>query len=45
MDSTSKKKYRVAKQDMAEVSGEREERPVLKLINYMGMVQQMSADR
>lgn len=33
-DSTSKKKYRVAKRDMAEVSGEREERPVLKLINY-----------
>lgn len=34
MDSASKKKYRVAKRDMAEVSGEREERPVLKLINY-----------
>lgn len=34
MDSASKKKYRVAKRDMAEVSGEKEERPVLKLINY-----------
>lgn len=34
MDFVSKKKYRVVKRDMVEVSGEKEERLVLKLINY-----------
>lgn len=45
MDSASKKKYRVAKQDMAEVSGEREERPVVKLINYRHGASDVSRQR
>lgn len=34
MNFILKKKYRMVKWDMAEVSGEREERLVVKLINY-----------